>query len=46
LGRGFAMVKRVSDGKLITDSSTVAVGDEIEARLSNGTLKARVTGKE
>ena len=46
LGRGFALVKRVSDGKLITDADAVAMGDEIEARLANGTLKARVTGKE
>jgi exodeoxyribonuclease VII large subunit len=46
LGRGFALVKRVSDGKLITDADAVAVGDDIEARLANGTLKARVTGKE
>jgi exodeoxyribonuclease VII large subunit len=46
LGRGFALVKRVSDGKLITDADAVAVGDEIEARLANGTLKARVTAKE
>jgi exodeoxyribonuclease VII large subunit len=46
LGRGFALVKRVSDGKLVTDANAVAVGDEIEARLANGTLKARVTGKE
>jgi exodeoxyribonuclease VII large subunit len=46
LGRGFALVKRVSDGKLLTDADAVAVGDEIEARLANGTLKARVTGKE
>jgi exodeoxyribonuclease VII large subunit len=46
LGRGFALVKRVSDGKLVTDANAVAVGDEIEARLANGTLKARVTGTE
>jgi exodeoxyribonuclease VII large subunit len=46
LGRGFALVKRVSDGKLVTDSNTVSVGDEIEARLANGTVTARVTGKE
>jgi exodeoxyribonuclease VII large subunit len=46
LGRGFALVKRVSDGKLVTDANAVAVGDEIEARLANGNLKARVTGKE
>ena len=46
LGRGFALVKRVSDGQLVTDANAVAVGAEIEARLANGTLKARVTGKE
>lgn len=46
LGRGFALVKRVPDGALITDARSVAVGDEIEARLASGTLKARVTGTE
>jgi exodeoxyribonuclease VII large subunit len=46
LGRGFALVKRVSDGKLVTDSTTVSVGDEIEARLAKGTVTARVTSKE
>jgi exodeoxyribonuclease VII large subunit len=43
--RGFAMVTR-SDGTLVRDSSSVNVGDEIEARLAQGKLKARVTGKE
>jgi exodeoxyribonuclease VII large subunit len=46
LGRGFAVVKRVSDGALVTDANSVAVGDEIEAQLARGMLKARVTGKE
>jgi exodeoxyribonuclease VII large subunit len=46
LGRGFALVKRVADGALVTNADSVAVGDEIEARLSHGTLKARVTAKE
>jgi exodeoxyribonuclease VII large subunit len=46
LGRGFALVKRVADGTLVTNADSVAVGDEIEARLAHGTLKARVTGKE
>jgi exodeoxyribonuclease VII large subunit len=45
LGRGFALVSRVSDGALISDADAVAVGDEIEARLARGTLKARVTDK-
>jgi exodeoxyribonuclease VII large subunit len=45
LGRGFAMVRRVADGALVTDANSVVVGDEIEAQLAHGTLKARVTGK-
>lgn len=45
LGRGFAIVKRASDGKLITNAETVEVGEEIHATLAFGTLDARVTGK-
>ena len=43
--RGFAIVTR-ADGTLVTDAESIAVGDEIEARLARGRLKARVTGKE
>jgi exodeoxyribonuclease VII large subunit len=43
--RGFAMVTK-SDGTLVRDAASVNVGDEIEARLAQGKLKARVTGKE
>jgi exodeoxyribonuclease VII large subunit len=46
LGRGFALVKRVADGALVTNADSVAPGDEIEARLAHGTLKARVISKE
>ncbi len=46
LGRGFALVKRVSDGKLITDSNSVAIGDDVQAQLAHGTVTARVTSKE
>jgi exodeoxyribonuclease VII large subunit len=45
LARGFAMVTK-ADGTLVRDAQSVSVGDEIEARLASGTLKARVTGKE
>jgi exodeoxyribonuclease VII large subunit len=45
LGRGFALVKRVSDGKLVTDSNSVAIGDDIHAQLAHGTVTARVTNK-
>jgi exodeoxyribonuclease VII large subunit len=45
LARGFAMVTR-PDGTVVTDAGSVEVGDEIEASLARGKLKARVTGKE
>lgn len=46
LSRGFAVVKRASDGALLTDSTSVNVGDEIEAALAHGRLTARVTNRE
>jgi exodeoxyribonuclease VII large subunit len=45
LARGFAVVLR-ADGSVVTDAGTVAVGDEIRARLRRGTIRARVTGHE
>jgi exonuclease VII large subunit len=39
------MVTR-EDGTLVRDAASVNVGDEVRARLAQGTLKARVTGKE
>jgi exodeoxyribonuclease VII large subunit len=43
LTRGFAIVTRAADGTLLTDAASVAAGDEIEARLARGSLRARVT---
>jgi exodeoxyribonuclease VII large subunit len=43
LSRGFAIVTR-ADGTLVSDAASVAVGEEIEARLASGVLNARVTG--
>jgi exodeoxyribonuclease VII large subunit len=43
LARGFAIVTR-ADGSLVTDASCVPAGEEIEARLARGRLRARVTG--
>jgi exodeoxyribonuclease VII large subunit len=43
LARGFAVVTR-ADGTLVTDASSVSPGEEIEARLASGFLRARVTG--
>jgi exodeoxyribonuclease VII large subunit len=46
LDRGFAIVTRGADGALVTDVASVAVGEEIEARLARGRLRAKVTSKE
>jgi exodeoxyribonuclease VII large subunit len=43
LARGFAIVTR-ADGTLITNARSVPAGEEIEARLASGRLRARVTG--
>lgn len=43
LARGFAIVTR-ADGTLVTDARSVAAGEEIEAQLASGRLRARVTG--
>jgi exodeoxyribonuclease VII large subunit len=45
LARGFAIITRPADGTLIADASRVNIGDEIEARLDRGRLRARVLGK-
>jgi exodeoxyribonuclease VII large subunit len=45
LARGFAVVTRVGGG-VITDASTVAVGDEIRALVHRGALRARVIGHD
>ena len=44
LGRGFAVVTRVSDGQLLRDAADAPVGTDIEAKLARGAVRARVTG--
>jgi exodeoxyribonuclease VII large subunit len=46
MGRGFAIITRASDGAVLTDSAAVAPGDEIDAQLAKGKLRARVIAKE
>jgi exodeoxyribonuclease VII large subunit len=43
LGRGFAIVTRAADGKLVTDAARLEPGAEIDARLARGALRATVT---
>jgi exodeoxyribonuclease VII large subunit len=45
LERGFAIVSRADGGALIRSSDELHVGADIEARLADGVLIARVTGK-
>jgi exodeoxyribonuclease VII large subunit len=43
LQRGFAIVTRGTDGRLLRDAAGVQAGELIEARLARGRLEARVT---
>ena len=45
LTRGFAIVTRATGGTLLTDAAAVAAGEEIEARLARGSLRARVSAR-
>jgi exodeoxyribonuclease VII large subunit len=44
LERGFAIVTRGADGALVTDAGSLQVGDEINARVAKGSVRATVTG--
>jgi exodeoxyribonuclease VII large subunit len=46
LERGYAIVTRVDDGALLRSSEQVAPGARIEARLSQGRVRARVEDKD
>jgi exodeoxyribonuclease VII large subunit len=45
LQRGFAIIARASDGAIIRLSVEIDVGEQLEARLADGTLTARVTAR-
>jgi exodeoxyribonuclease VII large subunit len=46
LARGFAIITRPADGALIGNAAEVNVGDEIDARLSHGELRALVLARK
>ncbi len=46
LQRGFAIVTRGADGALLTEADAVEVGEDIEARLARGRVRARVTARD
>jgi exodeoxyribonuclease VII large subunit len=45
LDRGFAILRRASDGALIRRAADASPGEQIEAQLADGTLSAQVTGR-
>ncbi|MGH8220357.1 MAG: exodeoxyribonuclease VII large subunit [Steroidobacteraceae bacterium] len=45
LERGYAIVACAADGAVLTQADSVGLGEEIEARLAHGRVRARVTGK-
>ena len=46
LSRGYAIVSRKEDGRVIHASNEVEIGDKIDARLSQGRLLCRIEDKE
>jgi exodeoxyribonuclease VII large subunit len=45
LQRGFAILARADDGTIIRHSAELTIGEPIEARLVDGVITARVTGR-
>jgi exodeoxyribonuclease VII large subunit len=43
LGRGFAVITRSSDGALITSAEQLTVGEDFDAQLARGSVRATVT---
>jgi exodeoxyribonuclease VII large subunit len=46
LERGYAVVINTRDGHAVADAARVAVGDELDIRLSRGRLRARTTARQ
>jgi exodeoxyribonuclease VII large subunit len=46
LERGYAVVIKASDGRVINDAALVEVGDQLHIRLRRGSLRASTTGRE
>lgn len=42
LGRGYAVVRRADDGRVVTDADQVAPGDALDIRVARGDVAARV----
>ena len=45
LARGYAIVTRVADGRIVTDAASLAIDEQIDARLGRGRVRARILGR-
>jgi exodeoxyribonuclease VII large subunit len=43
LGRGYGLIRRLADGRIVRRSADVALDDELELQLAEGSIGARVT---
>jgi exodeoxyribonuclease VII large subunit len=46
LGRGYALARRESDGRIVRAAGDVSLGDRLELRLASGQIGAEVTRVE
>jgi exodeoxyribonuclease VII large subunit len=46
LDRGYSIVRRIPDWKIITDTGQVETGENIEVMVSRGTMTCRVEKKD
>jgi exodeoxyribonuclease VII large subunit len=46
LKRGYALVTRVQDGKILKSSEGVAIGEKLHIRLGRGSLESEVLEKD
>jgi len=45
LSRGYAICRRLADGRVVADAAQVAAGEDVEVILSRGRLECRVTAR-
>jgi exodeoxyribonuclease VII large subunit len=44
LGRGYAVVTRKADGRVVMEPSALSLGDDLHVRVRDGEFEARVSG--
>jgi len=46
LERGYAVITRCDDDSVVRNANQTTIGDELEARLARGKIRARVISKQ